>query len=91
MDEAKGLAADADLILNNRAHREALERIEKEIVRKIAQTEFDGSEQVERYREKLNLLLHLHTRYKRMLISMIANGQIEAQMLDRKRFFSKGL
>ena len=85
------LPQDAEQLINNPAHREALERIEKDICRRIARSEFDGSEQAERYREKLNLLLHLNTRYKQMLIQMLSTGKLEEQLLEQKRRFRKGL
>jgi len=85
------LFQDAEQLINNPAHREALERIEKDICRRISRSEFDGSEQAERYREKLNLLLHLNQRYKAILVQMISTGKVEEQLLEQKRRFKKGL
>lgn len=87
----RDLTADADQLINNSAHREALDRIEKDICKRIARSEFDGSEQAERYREKLNLLLHLQQRYKAMLVQMISVGKIEENLIQQKTKFRKGL
>lgn len=87
----RDLTADADQLINNPAHREALDRIEKDICKRIARSEFDGSEQAERYREKLNLLLHLQQRYKAMLVQMISVGKIEENLIQHKTRFRKGL
>lgn len=87
----RDLTADADQLINNPAHREALDRIEKDICKRIARSEFDGSEQAERYREKLNLLLHLQQRYKAMLVQMISVGKIEENLIQQKTRFRKGL
>jgi hypothetical protein len=92
MRDAKVLAADAEQLINNPAHREALARLEAEIVRKIVRTEFNGSVDAERYREKLNLLLYLNGKYKTLLAAMIGTGQLEEHALEeRKRFKKAGL
>ena len=83
------LAADAEQLIANPAHRAALERLEAEIVRKIARTEFNGSLDAERYREKLNLLLYLNAKYKTLLAAMIATGQLEEHALEERRRFRK--
>jgi hypothetical protein len=84
------LAKQAEMIVHSPAHRTALERVESEIVRRIAKTEFDGSLEAERYREKLNLLLYIQQKYKQALVSMIATGQIEDHLLEKKSRFKKG-
>lgn len=84
------LSKEAEMIIHSPAHRVALERVENEIVRRIAKTEFDGSLEAERYREKLNLLLYLQQKYKQALIAMIATGQIEDHLLEKKSRFKKG-
>lgn len=84
------LPKEAEMIIHSPAHRVALERVENEIVRRIAKTEFDGSLEAERYREKLNLLLYLQQKYKQALIAMIATGQIEDHLLEKKSRFKKG-
>lgn len=84
------LAKEAEHIIHSPAHRVALERVENEIVRRIAKTEFDGSLEMERYREKLNLLLYLQQKYKQALVAMIATGQIEDHLLEKKSRFRKG-
>lgn len=85
------LAADAAQLINNPAHREAMERLERELVKRITTTEFDGSKQAERYREKLNLVLYCHGKYKKILASMVATGDLEAADIERKTLFRKGL
>jgi len=83
------LSADADALLNNPAHIKACEQLEREIIDRLSKADFDGSADKERYREKLNLMLQVHSRYKRILHSMIATGIIEAGMLDRKTLFNR--
>ncbi len=85
------LAISAEQLIHNPAHREACERLEREIVKRLMSAEFDGSKNAERYREKLNLLLYCHGKYKKILASMIANGALEAADLERKRLFRGGM
>lgn len=89
MRDPDHLMADAEHLLNNPAHREALERIEREVCRRIARSEFNGSEDAERYREKLNLLLYVQNKYRQILVQMISTGQIEAHELDQRRRWKK--
>lgn len=90
MRDVTVMAEDAKVLLDNPAHREALDRIEKEVCRRIAKTDFNGSLEVERYREKLNLLLYVQQKYKQALVQMISVGQIEAHELDQRRKWKKG-
>ena len=87
---AADLAKEAEMLIHSPAHKIALERVEAEIVKRIAKTEFDGSLDAERYREKLNLLLYVQHKYKQVLVGMIATGQIEDHLLERKSRFRKG-
>ena len=83
------LAADAQALLDNPAHQLALERLERDICRRIAKTDFNGSRDAERYREKLNLLLYIQQKYRTALVQMIGAGQLEAHELDQRRRWKK--
>ena len=84
-------ANEAEMILNHPVFKKACEQIESEIMRLIQQSEFNGSKNAERYREKLNLLLYCQGRYKSLLNQTIQAGKVAVDSLERKKTFSKGL
>jgi len=84
-------ANEAEMVLNHPVFKKATEQIESEIMRLIQKSEFNGSENAERYREKLNLLLYCQGRYKTVLNQTIQAGKVAADALEKRKIFSKGL
>ena len=88
----ESLPSDAERLLNDPAFKEAMERMDREILKKLKKADFDGSEAQERYREKLNLLLYCSERFKSHLTQMISTGKVKEAQLDRKTLVNrKGL
>lgn len=85
-------AAQAQQLLDNPLLQEALTQIEDQLVSRIKKTEFDGSEQNERYREKLNLALYVQGKFKSYLQQVVNTGKLKQAELDRKSTLNrKGL
>jgi len=74
-------------ILDNPAFRESFERLEKEIIRKLAECPLDGTD--DKYRDKLHMMLKLHYMHRQIFTAMVSSGKLEDASLQRKTLMNR--
>lgn len=72
----------AQEVIDNPAFRESFERLEREIIRRLAECPLDGSD--DKYRDKLHMMLKLHYMHRQTLTMMVSSGKLEDASLKRK-------
>lgn len=76
------LGRHAQEIIDNPAFRESFDRLEREIIRRLAECPLDGSD--DKYRDKLHMMLKLHYMHRQIFSTMVSSGKLEDASLKRK-------
>ncbi len=82
--------ANAQMLLDNPAFREALDGIERQIIDKLKAVQLDGKEETERYVLELVRCLQAQARQARYLWQQVEHGKLADRELDRKRRLGGG-
>ena len=86
--DRQALAFEASSITTNPAYTESFDRLEKEIIRKLAECKLDGTD--DRYRDKLHMMLKVHYMHREIFTGMISSGRLDAHQLEQRKRFGKG-